>query len=162
MTMHVCIQLLALEHFCWELSDHPLYSPDLVLSNDHLFTYLMNWLGSQCFNNNEKLMDGVKTWLSSQVTDFFDIGIQKLIPHCDKCLSSGSDYVEKQLKYVHFLYIIKLFFLIACFVNSSLVSELFLKHCNSPTQTQLYAMIFYYSSSVKVIHKATKETLLAT
>jgi hypothetical protein len=65
-------------------------------------------------------MDGVKMWLSSQVTDFFDTGIQKLIPQYDECLNSGSDYVEKQLKYVHFLYIIKLSFLIACFVNSSL------------------------------------------
>jgi hypothetical protein len=40
-------------------------------------------------------MGDVKTWLSSQVADFFDTGIQKLIPQYDKCLSSGSDYVEK-------------------------------------------------------------------
>jgi hypothetical protein len=30
------------------------------------FTYLKNWLCSQRFNNNEKLKEGVKTWLSSQ------------------------------------------------------------------------------------------------
>jgi histone-lysine N-methyltransferase SETMAR len=47
----VCTQAL-LEHFNWELSDHPPYSPDLALSNYHLFTYLKNWLGSQRFNNN--------------------------------------------------------------------------------------------------------------
>jgi hypothetical protein len=45
-----------LEHFSWELFDH-------------LFTHLKNWLRSQCFRNNEKLMEGVKTWLSSQVVD---------------------------------------------------------------------------------------------
>jgi histone-lysine N-methyltransferase SETMAR len=45
-----------LEHFNWELFDHPSYSPDLALSNYHLFTYLKNWFGSQQYNNNEELM----------------------------------------------------------------------------------------------------------
>jgi hypothetical protein len=36
-------------------------------------------LGSQYFNNNEELMKDVKTWLSSQAKNFFDIGKQKLI-----------------------------------------------------------------------------------
>jgi transposase len=69
-----------LENFNWELFDHPPYSPDLAPSDYHLFTYLKNWLGSQSFNNNGELMEGVKTWLSSQVADFFDTGIQKFIP----------------------------------------------------------------------------------
>jgi histone-lysine N-methyltransferase SETMAR len=33
-----------LEHFNWELFDHPPYSTDLAPSNYHLFTYLKNWL----------------------------------------------------------------------------------------------------------------------
>jgi histone-lysine N-methyltransferase SETMAR len=33
-----------LEHFNWELFDHPLYSPYLAPSDYHLFTYMMNWL----------------------------------------------------------------------------------------------------------------------
>jgi hypothetical protein len=39
-----------LEHFNWELFDHPHISP----SDYHLFTctYLKNWLRSQRFNNN--------------------------------------------------------------------------------------------------------------
>jgi hypothetical protein len=53
-----------------------------------------NWLQSQRFSNNE-LIEGVKMWLSSQMTDFFNTGIQKLIPQTDKCLNSSSDYVEK-------------------------------------------------------------------
>jgi transposase len=68
-----------LEHFNWELSDHPPYSPDLTPSDYHLFNYLKNWFRSQRFNNNEELMEGVKTWPSSQAADFFDTGIQKLI-----------------------------------------------------------------------------------
>jgi hypothetical protein len=39
-------------------------------------------------------MEGVKTWLSSQASDFFDTGIDKLIPQY-KGLSSGGDYVEE-------------------------------------------------------------------
>jgi transposase len=51
-----CIRAL-LEHFNWELSDHPPYSPDLAPSGYHLFTYLKNWLRSQHFNNNELMED---------------------------------------------------------------------------------------------------------
>jgi transposase len=43
-----------LEHFNWELFDHPPYSPDLVPSYYHL----KNWVRSQRFNNNEELMAG--------------------------------------------------------------------------------------------------------
>jgi hypothetical protein len=51
-------------------------------------------LRSKHFNNNE-LMEGGKTWLSSQAVDFFDTGIQQLISRYEKCLSSGSDKGEK-------------------------------------------------------------------
>jgi hypothetical protein len=40
------------------------------------------------------MIEGVKTWLSSQAADSFDTGLQKLIPRY-KFLTSGSDYVEK-------------------------------------------------------------------
>jgi hypothetical protein len=86
--MHVHIQLLALEH-CWIISTGSCLTILLTPLNYHLFTYLKNWLGSQCFNNIEELMEGVKTWLSSQAADFFDTGIQKLAPRYDKSLSSG-------------------------------------------------------------------------
>jgi hypothetical protein len=79
---------------------HPPYNLDLAPSSYHPFTYLKNWLGSQGFYNNEELMEDVKTWLSSQVADFFDTGIQKLIPQYDKCLNASGDYIEKLLKHV--------------------------------------------------------------
>jgi polysaccharide deacetylase 2 family uncharacterized protein YibQ len=66
----------------------------LTASYCHLFIYLKNWLGSELFISNEELMEGVKTWLSSQAADFFDTGIQKLIPRY-KCLNSSDNYVEK-------------------------------------------------------------------
>jgi histone-lysine N-methyltransferase SETMAR len=69
-----------LKHFNWELFDHPPYSPDLAQSDYHLFTYFKNWLRSQRFNNNEELMEGFKTWLSSQAKDFIDTGMENLFP----------------------------------------------------------------------------------
>jgi hypothetical protein len=103
-----------LEHFNWELFDHPYYSPDLAPSDYHLFTYLKNWLRSQRFNKNEELVESVKTCVRSQAADFFDTGVQKLIPQY-KCLNSGGDYVKKIRTYFRTQY----FFLVDCFVNSS-------------------------------------------
>jgi hypothetical protein len=69
-----------LEHFNWELFDLPYYSLDLVLNVYHLFTlvYKKNCFGSQCFNNNEELVEVVKTWLRSQVVSFPETSIQNL------------------------------------------------------------------------------------
>jgi hypothetical protein len=50
-----------LEHFNWELFDHPHYDPDHAQSDYLLFAYLMNSLRSQSVNNTEELMEGVKT-----------------------------------------------------------------------------------------------------
>jgi hypothetical protein len=99
-----------------DLDHPPYYNPDLTPNDYHLFAYLKNCSKSQCFNNGD-LMEGVETWLSSQVTYFFDTGKQKLIPQYDKCLNSRSDYAEKKLMYAFFVYNI---FFICCFINSSL------------------------------------------
>ena len=44
----------------------------------------------------------VTQWLQSQAADFYDTGIQKLVPRYGKCLNSGSQYVEKTAQ--HLLY----------------------------------------------------------
>jgi hypothetical protein len=45
-----------LDHFNWKLFDNSPYSPELVSSDYHLFTYPMNCLRPYSFNNNEELM----------------------------------------------------------------------------------------------------------
>jgi histone-lysine N-methyltransferase SETMAR len=90
-----------LEDFNWELSDHPPYSPDLAPSDYRLFLYVKDWFGSHRLNNNYELMEGEQTWLSSQAADFFNSGVQNLIPrYTRKCVNSGGHCVEKRLKYV--------------------------------------------------------------
>jgi hypothetical protein len=70
-------------------------------------------------------MKGVKTWLRSQVANFFDTGIQKLITRYDKCLNSRSDYVEKWLKYACILVYNNFFSLLALLTaHRRLISEL--------------------------------------
>jgi hypothetical protein len=95
------------------LFDHPPYSPDLTPSDHHLFTYLKNWLGSQHFNNNEELMEGVKTWLSSQAADCFDTGYKYLLPDTTSASIPAVTMLRSSLS----MYV---FFIIACFANSSL------------------------------------------
>ena len=86
-----------LQKFCWDLFDHQPYSPDLALSDFHLFSQMKVWLGTQRLRvkTNEELIDGVKDWLSSQPATFYDVGILKLVSRCDKCLNSEGDYVKK-------------------------------------------------------------------
>jgi histone-lysine N-methyltransferase SETMAR len=100
-----------LEHFNWDLFDHLPYSHDLALSNYHLFTYLKNWLESQCFNSNE-LTEGVKTWLSSQAADFFDIAHKNLFPDTSSASIPAVTTLRSSLHMYIFLYIIIFFSLL--------------------------------------------------
>jgi hypothetical protein len=114
-----------LEHFDWELFDYRTYSPNLILSDYHLFTYMKNWLVSQHFNINEELMEGVKMWLSSWVAV---TGVQKVIPQYDnstilavtKLRSISSIYVYICIFFIYNIIITFSLCLIACFVNSYL------------------------------------------
>jgi hypothetical protein len=54
------------------------------------------------------------------VAELFDTSIQKLILQYNMCLTSSGDCSEVAAVCTHFLYTIKIFYLIDCFVNSSL------------------------------------------
>jgi len=84
----------------WEQMDHPLYSPDLVPSDYHLFLHLKKFLEGKWFDDEDDLKDAVQKWLTSQVAAFYEEGIQKLVPHYDKCLNNGGKYVKNGLKNV--------------------------------------------------------------
>ena len=87
-----------LQEFSWEVfNHHPPYSPDLAPSNFQLFLRLKKFLSGQRqrFHNDRETGMSV-TQLKSQAADFYDTGIQKLVPRHDKCLNSGGgEYVEK-------------------------------------------------------------------
>lgn len=84
-----------LQGFGWDVFDHPPYSPDLAPSDFHLFLHLKSFLGGQHFNNDEELKENVSNWLKTQAANFYEEGIQKLVPRYDKCLQNFGSYVEK-------------------------------------------------------------------
>jgi hypothetical protein len=59
-----------------------------------VFLHLKTFLGGWRHHDNE-VKEAISTWSASQVASFYNAGIQKLVPHYDKCLNNGGNYVEK-------------------------------------------------------------------
>ena len=49
----------------------------------------------QQFDDNDEVQEEVMTWFKGHSADFFDSGIQKLVPRLNKCLDNAGNYVEK-------------------------------------------------------------------
>ena len=47
------------------------------------------------FDDADEVQEEVMTWFKGQAADFYDSGIQKLVPRLTKCLDNADDYVEK-------------------------------------------------------------------
>ena len=84
-----------LEKFKWDILDHLPYSPDLTPSDSHLFLHLKKHLAGEKFDDDDEVQEEVMTWFKGQAADFYDSGIQKLVPRLNKCLDNAGDYVEK-------------------------------------------------------------------
>ncbi|KAJ4428302.1 hypothetical protein ANN_24320 [Periplaneta americana] len=81
--------------FGWEQIDHPPYSPDMAPSDFHFFLHLKKFLGGQRFDGDDEVKTAVREWFASQAGEFYNEGIERLVPRLDKCLNNGGDYVEK-------------------------------------------------------------------
>ncbi|KAJ4427620.1 hypothetical protein ANN_25268 [Periplaneta americana] len=95
-----------LDQFCWEIFDHPPYSPDLAPSDFHLFTKLKDFLGGTRFGSDEELKKTVNTWLNELVAEEYNTGILKLVNRYDKCLNVGDKavfYGTSAMMYYQFL-----------------------------------------------------------
>jgi hypothetical protein len=55
--------------------DHPLYSPDLVSSDFHLFLHLKKHLTGKKFDNDVEVQEEVMTSFKGLVADFYDSDI---------------------------------------------------------------------------------------
>jgi len=75
--------------------DHPTHSPDRTPRDFHLLLHLKKHLAGQKFHEDEKVKNKVITWLHVKAVEFYDIGIQILIPRLNKCLDKAGDDVEK-------------------------------------------------------------------
>ena len=54
-------------------------------------------MASQKFLEDEEVKNEVTAWLRAQAAEFYDIGIQNLVPRLNKCFDKDDD-VEKYLK----------------------------------------------------------------
>ena len=48
------------------------------------------------FDDNDEVQEEVMTWFKGLAADFYDSGIQKLVPRLNKCLDNAGDCVERQ------------------------------------------------------------------
>jgi len=46
-------------------------------------------------DDDDDVQEEVMTWFRRLAADFYDSGIQKLVPRLNKCLDNAGDYVEK-------------------------------------------------------------------
>ena len=47
------------------------------------------------FYNDDEVLEEVMTWFKMLAADFYDSGIQKMVPRLNKCLDNAGNYVEK-------------------------------------------------------------------
>ena len=47
------------------------------------------------FDDYDEVQEEVMTWFKGLEADFYDSGIQKLVPRLNKCLDNAGEYVEK-------------------------------------------------------------------
>jgi hypothetical protein len=79
----------------WDILDHPPYSPDLAPGYFHLFLHPKKHLAGKSFDEDDEVQEEVMTWFKEQAADFYDWGIQKLVPKLNKCSDNAGEYVEK-------------------------------------------------------------------
>jgi hypothetical protein len=58
----------------------------------HLFPHLKKHLAGKKFNDDDEVQEEVVTWFKGQAADFYDSGIQRVIPRPNKCLNNAGDY----------------------------------------------------------------------
>jgi len=74
--------------------DHPPYSPDLALSDYHLFPGLKKQLKDRCFSSDAEVIAAAETWLDGQPSEFFLSCLQKSEQWAKKCIELRREYVE--------------------------------------------------------------------
>ena len=83
-----------LAYLGFQCLDHPPYSPDLALSDYHLFPGLKKQLRGRHFSYDAEIIAAVETWLVRQPSEFFLRGLQKLEQRAKKCTELRGEYVE--------------------------------------------------------------------
>jgi len=68
---------------------------DLAPRDFHLFLHLKKCLAGNEFDDDDEVQGEVMTWFKGLAADFYDSGMQKLVPGFNKCLDNAGDCVGK-------------------------------------------------------------------
>ncbi|KDR22890.1 hypothetical protein L798_14745, partial [Zootermopsis nevadensis] len=79
----------------WTVLPHPPYSPDLAPSDFHLFGPLKDAIRGTRFEDDESVIQAVRTWLRAQDKSWYRQGMHALVPRWRKAVQVDGDYVEK-------------------------------------------------------------------
>jgi hypothetical protein len=60
-----------------------------------LFPHPKKHLTGKKLDDDDEVQEEVMTWFKGQAADFYDSGVQKLVPRLNKCFDNAGDYVEK-------------------------------------------------------------------
>jgi hypothetical protein len=60
-----------------------------------MFLHQKKHLAGKKFDDYDEVQEEVMTWFKGQAADFYDSGIQILVPKLNNCLDNAGDYVEK-------------------------------------------------------------------
>ncbi|KAG5324173.1 MOS1T transposase, partial [Pseudoatta argentina] len=83
-----------LETLKWEVLTHPLYSPDIVSSDFHLFRSMVHGLADRRFHSYEEAQKWIDSWIASKDMSFFRRGIHVLPERWEKVVSSDGQYFK--------------------------------------------------------------------
>lgn len=87
------VTLDKLEELGWECLPHPPYSPDLALSDYHLFRSMQHHLADKSFKDLNEIEIWVRQYFASQPSDFFDKGIRDLRKKWKKVVEIDGEYL---------------------------------------------------------------------
>jgi len=63
----------------YKILPHLPYSPDIALSNYHLFRSLQHYMSVQIFDNQEVIKKDIENLIASKTTNYFSCGIENLV-----------------------------------------------------------------------------------
>jgi histone-lysine N-methyltransferase SETMAR len=88
--------------FGWDHLDHPPpYSPDLALSDFHVFLHLKTFLGGRRFYGDSEVKEAVNAWFASQAASFYNAEIKNWCPSMTSASIMVKTMSQSSARYVH-------------------------------------------------------------
>jgi hypothetical protein len=56
------------------------------------------------FDDDDEVQEGVMTWFEVQAADFYDSGLQKLVPRLNKCFTMPENMLKNKVIYRQFIH----------------------------------------------------------